>query len=237
MIGRVLASDFVKIRRTMIVFLLFFGPFGVIGLQALNFGLRYDYLVKEYADDLWGGFLSNIQFLAAPALLLGLTIVISMIAGYEHQLNSWKQLLALPVTRFSVMASKFLLNFLLLLVSCILLAAGAVLLGLALGFGSGIPWGDVARMAFYPFVAALPIFTLQLWLSVTMKNQAIPLTVGIVGTILSLYAMILPDWVMWKWPLLINDAKKPELSVLAGAAGGAVLFLLASLHFSRKDVN
>lgn len=65
MTGRVLAADFLKIRRTLVWFLVLLGPVGVVGLQAVNFGLRYDYLTKQYANDLWYALLSNIQFLAA----------------------------------------------------------------------------------------------------------------------------------------------------------------------------
>ena len=36
---RIMASEFLKIKRKMILFLVFLGPFGVIGLEAVNFGL------------------------------------------------------------------------------------------------------------------------------------------------------------------------------------------------------
>ncbi|HEY2493082.1 MAG TPA: hypothetical protein VGI33_09245 [Paenibacillus sp.] len=64
MMARVLASDLAKIRRTAIWFLVFLGPVGVIALQAVNFGLRYDYLTDLYAADLWAGVLMNVQFIS-----------------------------------------------------------------------------------------------------------------------------------------------------------------------------
>lgn len=237
MTGRVLAADFLKIRRTLVWFLVLLGPVGVVGLQALNFGLRYDYLVKQYANDLWYGLLSNVQFLAAPALLLGMTLLTSMIAGYEHQRNSWKQLLALPVSRFSVFASKLLLVLILLLVSCLLLAAGSVLLGFLLGFGMNVPVMHVIRISLFPLLAGAPILAVQLWLSVAVRNQAIPLTAGILGTVLSLFSIRLPDWFLWKWPLLVNEAGRPELNVWLGIATGIVVFLIGLTHFIRQDVN
>lgn len=54
MMRGVMASEWLKIRRKGIWLLIALGPLGVVGLQALNFFLRYDYLTKRYADDLWG---------------------------------------------------------------------------------------------------------------------------------------------------------------------------------------
>lgn len=237
MIGRVLAADFLKIRRTMVWFLVFLGPVGVIALQACNFGLRYDYLTQEYADNLWRGLIMNVQFLATPALLLGITILTSMIAGYEHQLNSWKQLLALPVSRSSVFLSKFLLNSLLLLLSCLALGVGTIILGGLLKFGWSFPLPEVLRLSFYPFLAGLPILALQLWLSVVMKNQAIPLTVGILGTVICLVGYRLPDWLFWKWPIQLVDPEKINQTIMAGIVTGAILLLWGLFDFTRRDVN
>jgi hypothetical protein len=236
MIAQVLAADFIKIRRKAIWFLVFLGPIGVIALQAVNFGLRYDYLIGVYKDDLWNGLLENIRFLSVPAVLFGMTIITSMIAGIEHQMNGWKQVLALPVSRFSVYAAKFILTTLLLLVSCGLLAVGSIVLGLLLKFGSDFSLVAILQGSFYPLLAAMPILALQLYLSITMKNQAIPLTVGIVGTIVSLFAMLLPDWFLWKWPLLVNEANKPEYSVMAGLSVGIVFFTCGLFDFLRRDV-
>lgn len=236
MIAQVLAADFIKIRRKAIWFLVFLGPIGVIALQAANFGLRYDWLVSQYQDDLWGALLENIHFLGVPAILFGTTILASMIAGIEHQMNSWKQVLALPVSRFHVYLAKFILNTFLMLVSCSILAVGSIGLGLALKFGTDFSIGDVLQKSFYPLFAGLPILALQLWLSITMKNQAIPLTVGIVGTIVSMFAMALPDWMIWKWPLLINEANIPEYSVIAGVSIGVLLLACSVFDFIRRDV-
>jgi lantibiotic transport system permease protein len=236
MIAQVLAADFIKIKRKAIWFLVFLGPFGVIALQAANFGLRYDWLVSQYQDDLWGALLENIHFLGVPAILFGMTVLTSMIAGIEHQMNSWKQVLALPVSRFSVYIAKFILIALLLLVSCTLLAVGSIGLGIALKFGTDFPIVDILQKSYYPLLAGLPILALQLWLSITMKNQAVPLTVGIVGTISSLWAVMLPDWVIWKWPLLINKANIPEYSVIAGVSLGILVLACSVFNFTRRDV-
>ncbi|MBC8080780.1 MAG: ABC transporter permease [Gorillibacterium sp.] len=237
MMGRVLAADFLKLRRTMVWVLIFLGPFGVIALEAVNFGLRYEYLTKTYADDLWGGLLRNIQGMTVLAVLLGSALLTSMIAGYEHRTNAWKQLLALPVTRFSVFVSKFTLCTLLLIFSSTLLTLGSYMLGGVLGYGWHAPWAAIIQTSFYPMLAGLAVVALQLWLSIMMKNQAIPITAGILGTILGMVSYKLPDWILWKWPLLLNEKGSPEWSVLASAATALLLTLLGVIHFTRKDVD
>ena len=236
MIARVMAAEWLKIRKKPIWFLAVIGPAGVIGLQAANFGLRYDYLVKQYEDDLWGGLIGNVHYLAVPALLLGLALVASMLASLEHQTNAWKQTLALPVTRFAVFTAKFAILLVVLAVSCTLLAVGTAALGAGLGFGYAFPAGELLTASYLPFVAAMPFMALQIWMSVTLSNQAVPLTVGIAGTILSLYSVRMSDWFPWKWPYLINEWNDPLVSAGAGLAAGFLLYAAGLVHFARRDV-
>ena len=117
---RIMASEFLKIRRKMILFLVFLGPIGVISLEAVNFGIRYDWLTGIYKEDLWGGLIGEVSMLSIPTILIGLTILTSMIANIEHQTNAWKQLLALPISKSKVFTGKVLLSVLLLLTACTL---------------------------------------------------------------------------------------------------------------------
>ena len=229
------ASDFLKIRRKMIWFLIFLGPFGVVALEAVNFGLRYDYLTKIYADDLWGGLIGEARFLAIPALMLGLTIITSMIASIEHQTNAWKQLLALPISKFRVFTGKFLLAAVLLFISSTLLFVGIIILGLFLKFSLEIPFVTLLKMVYFPYFAAMPFIAFQIWLSITVKNQAIPLTIGILSTILSLTAFNFPDWFPWNW-LYLDSWGNPLYSALAGLCLGFILYMIGLIDFSRKDV-
>ncbi|WP_342514033.1 ABC transporter permease [Sporosarcina sp. FSL K6-1522] len=233
---RVMVSEFLKIRRKMIFFLVFLGPFGVISLEAVNFGIRYEWLTDLYKENLWGGLIEEVSLLSVPTILIGLTILTSMIANIEHQTNAWKQLLALPISKMKVFTGKVLLSVLLLLTSCLLLAGGTIALGLLLKFGTAIPFLYLMKMCFFPFLASLPLLILQIWLAITLKNQAIPLTAGIIGTIVAMYAMNFPDWVPLKWPLLVNEWNQPIYSVLAGLVVGLLLYFMSLIDFNRREV-
>lgn len=235
MIGKVLSSDFLKIRRKGIWFLAILGPVGLIAMQALNFGLRYDYLTQRYADDLWGVLLDNIFGFVPMAIYLGITLVCSLLANIEHSLSSWKQLLALPVSRFTVFGSKFLLSVIILTFSCVLLMIGTIVLGLLLGFGTGIPIADIVRLSFYPYLAAFPVLGMQLWLCLTYRNQAFPITLGVVLAVFS--TVQISEWVPINWPMLGYTSPHQELFIGAGLLLGFFILIISSFHFVRKDVD
>lgn len=232
----VMASEFLKIKRKMLLFLIFLGPIGVVGLEAVNFGLRYEWLTGIYKDNLWKGLIDEVSMLSVPTILIGLTILTSIIANIEHQTNSWKLLLALPISKTKVYTGKVLLSILLLLFSCLLLMGGTILLGILLKFGTEIPFLYLFKMCFFPSLAAIPLLALQIWLAISMKNQAIPLTTGIIGAIISLYSVNFPDWVLWKWPLLMNEWDMPIYSVIAGLVVGILIYFISLADFLRKDV-
>lgn len=113
----VFQADLLKVKRKWFWFLVFLGPFGVLSLQMVNYGLRYDYLI-EGSKHVWLDLLLNINMFVPPALLLGMTILASQIASIEHHQSAWKQLLSLPVKRRIVFSSKFFVITLMLLISC-----------------------------------------------------------------------------------------------------------------------
>lgn len=238
MLVRSLSADFLKIRRRGIWFLIFLAPIGLLAMQALNYGLRYDFLMKLYKNDPWGGLLGNLLTFVPIALYLGCTLVSSLVANVEHQMSSWKQLLALPISRTAVFCAKFVLCCILLSVSCILLSLGTVSLGLLLGFdGASMPIYDLPRIGFYPLLAALPILALQLWLSLSYRNQSLPVSLGITAALISPFTGNLSEWFPLNWPLFGFASPHPEWFLAAGVGLGLVIYSLGLLHFNRKDMD
>ncbi|MDH6671562.1 hypothetical protein M2277_002212 [Paenibacillus sp. LBL] len=238
MMFRALSADWLKIRGKGIWFLAALGPIGLAAMQGLNFGLRYDYLMKTYAADPWGGLLENVTFFVPIALFLGITLICSLMANVEHQLSSWKQLLALPISRTAVFSAKFVQAFLILCVSCILLTVSVAVLGMLLGMGADrMPYMDLMRIGFLPMFAALPVLAFQLWLSLTLKNQGISSAIGITASVVSMFAMEFPDWVPLKWPLLAYIGPEKATFIGAGLLLGAVIAAAGLIHFNRKDVD
>jgi len=237
MIGRAMRADWLKIRRKGLWLLAIIAPVGLIAMQALNYGLRYDYLMEQYAHDPWGELLKNILLFVPISLFLGATLISSLLANIEHHMSSWKQLLALPISRTAVLTAKFLISLILLSFSCLLLSIGTLALGAALKLPlDSIPYGDILRIGFVPLLASLPMLALSLWLCMTYKNQTLPVTFGVVIAIMSMFTMTLSEYLPINWPLFSYYGPQQELFAGAGIACGILILLLGAIHFARKDV-
>ncbi|WP_246096544.1 ABC transporter permease [Paenibacillus sinopodophylli] len=241
MMHKALSADFLKIRGKGLWLLIFSGPVGLIAMQALNYGLRYDYLMQKYTGRRWEALLADIQMFVPISLFLGVTLIPSLLSHIEHSTNAWKQLLALPISRGTVFRSKFALSIILLTASCTVLAVGIVLLGFSLRFELGdMPVGQILKLCFLPFFASLPAMALFLWLCINMKNQAIPITLGVLIAISSVFTGFIPGTLSKilpvNWPMLSIAGPKQELFVGTGFLLSMAICLLGTFHFIRKDV-
>lgn len=235
MIGKLLRADFLKIKRKGFWFLTFLGPFGVVALQMVNYGVRKDYLLKQSEDD-WGYYLLNVSSFTPLALALGIVILTSFMASIENETNSWKQLISLPVSKMNVYLSKFTVLAFFLFLSSVLLMVFTIAFGVFLDLGEQTPFVEIVKYSFYPYFAALPILALQLWIATVSQNQGIPITTGVLGVIFVYSAMVLPDWMIWKWPSLTNEWNEPMINVLLGIGVGILLYMAGMIDFTRRDV-
>ncbi|WP_102692041.1 ABC transporter permease [Rummeliibacillus pycnus] len=235
MIRNLIVTDFLKIKRKGFWLLSFLGPLGVVAMQMVNYGVRKDYLLKQSNDD-WGYYLDNVSTFTPLAIVLGIAILTSLIVSVEDETNAWKQLIALPVSKINVYLSKFAVVFSLLFFSSCFLMIFTLGFGVFLDLGKPIPYFEIFKYSFYPFLAAFPVLALQLWIAVVSQNQGIPITIGIVGTILAFTGSALPDWMIWKWPSLVNEWDNPILNVVFGITIGCMLYIVGMLDFNRRDV-
>jgi hypothetical protein len=235
MIKKLLMADFLKIKRKGFWFLTFLGPFGVVALQMVNYGVRKDYLL-QHSNDEWGYYLQNVSTFTPLALVLGIAILTSFMASVENETNAWKQLMAFPVSKISVYLSKFSVLASLLLLSSFLLMLFTLVFGMALGLDGQIPYVKLLKHSFYPYFAALPVLALQLWIATVSKNQGFPIAAGVLGVIFTYSAYLLPDWLIWKWPSLMNEWGEPMINVLLGIGVGFLLYIIGMVDFARRDV-
>ncbi|MEB2300197.1 ABC transporter permease [Lysinibacillus xylanilyticus] len=235
MIGKLLTSDFLKIKRKGLWFLTALGPIGVVALQMVNYGVRKDYLLEQSEDD-WGFYLLNVHSFTPLAIVLGIAILTSFIASIENETNAWKQLIALPVSKLTVYLSKFTVLAILLFLSSTILMLMTLAYGVFLDLGDSTPYMEIAKFAYYPYFASLPILALQLWIASVCQNQGIPITVGIFGVIFAYSSFVLPDWMIWKWPSLMNQWDEPVINVMLGISIGILLYIIGMIDFARRDV-
>ncbi|HLS09097.1 ABC transporter permease [Lentibacillus sp.] len=236
MIGQLLRSDFLKIKRKGLWLLTLIGPLGVVFLQMVNYAVRKDYLLQQ-SDDNWHYYLLNVNAFTPLALVLGIVILTSLMASVENETNAWKQLIALPVSKMAVYLSKFTVLLVLLFVASVLLLIFTLSFGMYLDLGDEMPYVSLIKFSFYPYLAALPVLALHLWIALVSRHQGIPVTMGVIGVILTYMAYNLPNWMIWKWPALMQEWAEPAMIIWLGIGCGLLLYVAGMVHFVRKDVS
>lgn len=237
MIIRILVAERLKMKRTWIPILLFLGPMALILAMMIDFGLRKEYLLPPTADP-WAVLMGEVSMLLPLMLLLGATLLASLLAEMEHQASAWKHTLALPLSRFLVYGSKGIQLIGLLLAVAVLMVLTFSFLWSWIDLGDPVPWKKFFQGGFYPVLAVLPVAMLQLWLSIIIRNQALPIFIGVVC---SLFGGIHTEWLPWAYPMNAIpidswEGNNPALWVPIGIGLGLFLLILGALDFSRREV-
>ncbi|SMP01507.1 hypothetical protein SAMN06265361_101255 [Laceyella tengchongensis] len=236
MIGFLL-SDFQKIRRTWIPWLIFLAPVAFTCLLVVVYITRIE-MLQSYG---WMGLMAWANYFWPITLILGITILSSMFSGMEHDAKAWKLIFSLPVARHYSYISKFIIILACLLITLSLTFVGLILIGNLFALGE-TQWSLVAQQIFYPFFSAFPVISLQLWLAMTIRNQAIPLTSGIIGAMLSLFLAYSPSQILhylpWAYVALASPVNKVgfEQWTWIGIFLGSIIFFVGGLHFSKREL-
>jgi hypothetical protein len=250
MIGKLLTSDQLKMKRTSLWLVTILVPFVTVLLKLAESLIRYDYYVKEVnkTGDWWTTHLNILIGIMVFAVPVGITITCSVIANTEHQSKGWKHTLALPLSRTGVYVSKFTWAVICSLISALLLTVGLALFGLCLGAKDPIPWIILFKNSFVPYISSLPIIAFQLWLSMVIRNQAFSITIGTVSAMVGLFLNFgdFTRWLPWAYPLqsfaFIMSEKgmvpNPDLLLmnLLGLGIGIVLLFIGAKDFARRDI-
>ncbi|MGJ3194898.1 ABC transporter permease [Peribacillus frigoritolerans] len=252
MMKRVLLADRLKLKRTSLPILLLLVPLLVLAYELVNLTYRSEYVAKQAllfkADSLWDYLLFDNSILFGLGFPLAITIAASIIANIEHQSNSWKEILSQPVSRSKIYLSKFCWLFLGLTFSVSVFFIGMLLLGKLLGFEGDIPLGLILGDSYSMLITALPIMSIQLWLSITFKNQAFSILIGAISAMMGLF---LAAGSTTRWMPLAYPAQSSTISLQYEGLGyngdlsayliinmlvGIVLLLIGLIHFTRRDM-
>lgn len=234
-----LISDWIKVRKTWIMVLVFLGPFGVVSLTGVRYAVLYSRVVKPGQNAVnWSNLIFSINDFLLPSLILGLALLASLFSGLEHQGHTWKQLLALPVPRLRLYASKFIWLAGLLAFSAILCGIGTLILGLILGFGIHAPWLVILKEACFPYLASYGLIAIQLLVSVLIANQTFSVTMGVLGVVASLAFQVLPKWLPWVYPPLASPVQSTHhvMYIIYGLVVCCLFIALGTSLFMKKEV-
>lgn len=206
----------------------------LISMTALEWYLYF----RQGPGGIYSGFAVMYLFLSF-IFLLGITLLASIMAGTEHETKAWKQLLAMPVPKGSVFLAKMAWIFILQLCTVIITIAGMCMIWV-LYSDEPIPWGIMILQPLFACLSTLPMMAIQLWLSTVFSNQALPLAIGIFGSISSLFLARSHSFVIqilpWSYPSLSSPLIPGHMQWIGISLGiGGLLSVLGALLFARRE--
>ncbi|BBL79455.1 multidrug ABC transporter permease [Rubrobacter xylanophilus] len=248
---RAFDSERIKYRRTFTHWLVALGPVGLV-LSYAMVGLLGE------SETTWPLFLGVVYnwwpILWVP---MGAALLAALAAWYEKRAGAWVLLRARPQPPAVLFGAKLLVLALHTLLSTAILAATVAVVG-AVVIGAPIPLDTLLLGAFLPWIAALPILVIQLWVA-TAGGFGASVVVGVVGFIsgaLTAESSDLVHFVPWAWPIRVvipiigihangvplgsgdplwDSSIVPVILGLALIVAAALL-AAGSLWFSRKEV-
>jgi len=241
---RLLKVEFLKQKRSFIWPTVVLTPLLGALLSFINLFLRYDYLRNlDFNQSLssWHLFLVQHHFIWAFLFPLVVTIIASHVHYLEFKANSWKEALALPVSRKKVYLAKWsvvlILSTLMILENSICL----VIAGKVLGFPEIVDVSLFATYSIYQIVAITSLIGLQCLLSANSNNANVALAIGFVGVASSLFlaqseqlARFIPyAHMIYTLPdYRVNNA----IALYYGLTFGLVFLGAGILGFQRKEI-
>lgn len=182
----------------------------------------------------------NIMYLFLSfTVFLETTLLSSFIASTEHEAMGWKWMGALPISRSKLFLAKAFWVIFLLLITSLFIVIGMITLW-TLYTDLPFPTAFLVQQTGYSFLAGLPVVAIQLWLSIQWINQAYSLSIGILGSVASLFISRSPNpflhYLPWAYPGRVTLFLPDHLDWLGMSIGiGIALIGIAAVAFSMKD--
>ena len=258
---RAVYAEFLKVRRTLALWVAAIAPAVIAGLQMLMLYQRRDlYLARGFETTAWLEFgQMTLVFWALLMLPLFITLEVALIANWEHKSNHQKHLFALSIPRGALYAAKQIcgmaivgLSFLVLVVLLVLSGWALRLLVPGMGFEAAPPVGEFLRFAAFLFLGSWLFIAMQTWVAQRWSSFAVASSVGIALTIAGaliiqsewagLYPTTMPILVANGYsdtirPLnILAEGVRPVKELLAGSLGGVVAAALGGWDVIRRDV-
>jgi lantibiotic transport system permease protein len=246
----VLRAETMKMRRTLALALAFIAP---LSITLMQFGILIQRgpLSFDNSREAWLYICqSNLVMWSLVMLPLFVTLETALIAGIEHNNQTWKKLFALPVPRWMTVAAKQFSGLLLIALSCLVLWALTLVMGLTLqainpDFGlSGVPpWDSLLVFSALVFLASWLIIAINTWVALNWKSFVVASAFGIIATVsgaIVINSETFGQYYPWAIAGLVGNQFNEGVilwpQVWIGLIGGLVALLITNLLLSRKQV-
>jgi len=252
MLGRVLLTEFMKIRRTLALAMIVIAPIVIVMLH-LMIGL-FGPAQAARTTSFWPVMCrQSVGIWTVLMMPLFLTLETSLLAGVEHADKNWKSILALPAPRWTVYISKLIVATAMLWMAHTVLVTGTLASGWILSVArptlkiDAMPLDVLVSPMLRVSIAALCATTIQHWVSLRWQSFTAAMGFGMCAMIVGFIAANSSDygpWVPWSMSMfaikVTNAANTADTSmqvVFAALAGATLVATLGAFEFSRREIN
>ena len=236
-----LAVEAFKLRRSLALLLAAVAPLLIAVFVFFNL-LRVDKaapwaMTLQSSAAIWAFFM----------LPMSVTALTALVAHAEHGPRSWDHLLALPLPRWHLYASKAVcvlgvvaaMSVLLALLT-LLAATGAGWLKPAVAATGAMDIAGYLTLLGRIFLAAWLLVAVQLWIALRYASFVPALAVGIGGTFFAVVATSAKVGAVLPWQIPVNqlatDPMRVQFTLAVGCIGGCAMFAAMLWRMGRRDV-
>lgn len=240
---RVLRSEVLKMKHTPIIWFSIFVPVFSIFLYCL---FTMSTKITIILQPSWEQFISKFFWFHTYGFILPVFIAYesSSIANLESSNNCWNRCFTLPVPRWMIYCTKFILihcfTLVNLIVSVSCLIAGGIMLNHInpkLSFSNMIPWLQCFKCVFYFYIASLAVIAVQLLISIKFKERGMGFILGIGMSLLTVVFLhkypvlnIFNPWMIDISMIQLGFIVSLFTRVVLGILFSAIIFWISNRH-------
>ena len=232
--------EFMKVRRSKIVPLIFIAPILVVVSGVANLSR---YFTPEYTNAWPAMFVQSALVYAYYLLPLSMIVVCVMIAGRETSHNGILKMLALPVSRYKLSLAKFV-------VVAVFVIVGLIATQM-MGVREALPIGYLLKSCAGLFLTMLPAVAAMWAITVVFEKPLITVGLNLLLVIPSVLVANTPAWIAYPYCYsgylvscslhdfttgMASTAFQPFPFVLFAALLFAAFLSLSVLRFGKKEM-
>ena len=246
---RALSAEALKMKRTVALRMVVLAPVVVVVLVTFLLSQMPSALLLRRGT-LWMELTRTMLGLWATLMMpLFITIETALIAGLDHSENQWKNILALPVPRWTIYIGKLLVACGMVIASTFLLMCGVLMAGAVLPylrpeliFGWPPPWLEIFTKGSQVAALSATALATQHWISVRWRSFPVPVGVGVAAVVVGVVVVASKSnvWELWyPWAVMTRPLVTPptDLTILLWTHGlaGIAIALIGCWTFCRRE--
>lgn len=231
-------AEMIKLRHSLMIHAFFLLPLVPAIMGTMNYQMNLNILTHEWFS-LWSQHSLFMCYFFLPPLI---ATWCAWLLTIEHSGSNWSWVLSLPIRRFHVWLAKFFVVVIIVMLLQVWIGLLFYLSGKVAGLRSEFPKAVLLWLLIGTF-GAFPIATIQLFLSMAIRNFAAPIGLAAIGGFTALIARLKGIYLYHPYTLLAEgmNANNPTAQVLLPNTlqliTSALVFMLLSGFVSRLWIN